>query len=138
MSTKIAWTEETWNPVVGCTKVSPGCDNCYAERMALRIAGIESAALEKQMNHLAHPAIPLVKNRIIKYMLVVNVRTKSWSGKITCDVKSLEIPLHWKNPRQIFVCSMGDLFHESVPFEFIDKVMAVIWELECRRVGHTF
>lgn len=102
MSTKIEWTDETWNPVVGCTKVSAGCQNCYAERMAFR------------QGHMGTP----------KYQGIAD--DFGWTGNIFCDEKSLDIPLHWKKPRQIFVCSMSDLFHESVPFEFIDKVMAII------------
>ena len=94
--TKIPWTEATWNPVVGCTKIAVGCKNCYAERMAKRFW--------KQWGLLAPPHHFGVK----------------WFPE------RLDIPLHWRKPRKIFVCSMGDLFHEAVPFEFIDKVMAVI------------
>ena len=104
MASKIQWTDETWNPVVGCSKVSPGCDNCYAERMAFRLAHMGQA----------------------KYNRTVYMGGGGWNGKTFCDEKALEIPLHWRKPRQIFVCSMGDLFHKSVPFEFIDKVMAII------------
>jgi len=107
MATKIPWTDETWNPVVGCTKVSPGCQNCYAERMAFRLGCM-------------HP--------MSKYREVISYKPMPahWNGEICCDESALDKPLHWKKPRRIFVCSMGDLFHESVPFEFIDKVMAVI------------
>lgn len=104
MSTKIEWTEKTWNPVVGCTKVSPGCQNCYAERMAFRLGCM---------------------NPMSKYREVISYKPlpAHWNGQVCCDEKSLEIPLHWRTPRMIFVCSMSDLFHESVPFEFIDKVI---------------
>ena len=114
MSTKIAWTDESWNVVVGCTKVSAGCLNCYAERMAHRVRGmmyIQSS--DKSMETWA------------KYDEVLTMSGK-WNGHAYCDESALEKPLHWKKPRMIFVCSMGDLFHPSVPFEFIDKVMAVI------------
>ena len=126
MSTKIAWTEETWNPVIGCEKVSPGCKNCYAEKMSNRVRGmmyIQSS--DKSMETWA------------KYDEVLTLDGK-WNGKTFCDESALEIPLPWKKPRKIFVCSMGDLFHDSVPFEFIDKVMAVIWESHCREKGHTY
>jgi len=119
MPTKIEWTEETWNPVVGCTKVSAGCKNCYAERMACRLANIEVARHEE--NHDSFPP-PMQE----KYYDVVDLSLRKWNGKIFCDESALEIPLHWRKSRMIFVCSMGDLFHPSVPFEFIDKVMAVI------------
>ena len=88
MSTAIGWTNETWNPVTGCTKVSAGCKHCYAERI-----------------------------------------TERWGQKFTDIVlhpDRLEKPLHWRKPRRIFVNSMSDLFHEKVPFEFIDKVFAVM------------
>jgi len=95
MSSKIEWTEETWNPVTGCTKVSPGCDNCYAERMAKRLKGMGVKGYENGFEVVCHP-------------------------------DRLEAPLHWRKPRVIFVCSMGDLFHEDVPFDFIDQVYAVM------------
>lgn len=104
MSTKIEWTDETWQPVVGCSKVSIGCAECYAERMAYRLACMGQK----------------------KYQAVISTDGGVWNGKIFCDESVLDKPLHWKKPRMIFVCSMSDLFHPSVPFEFIDKVMAVI------------
>ena len=112
----IEWTDASWNPVVGCTKISPGCLNCYAERMANRIAGKELSYFMK------NPSLPGSVTRY-KYMNVIE--NGKWNGKIHCDGLSLEIPLHWRQPRMIFVCSMGDLFHKSVPFEFIDRVVDV-------------
>ncbi|MCP4678083.1 MAG: phage Gp37/Gp68 family protein [Deltaproteobacteria bacterium] len=82
---KIEWCDATWNPVVGCTPISPGCTHCYAERMA----------------HRSH---------------------------------MLERPFRWKRPRRIFVCSMSDLFHEAVPFEFIAAVFGVM----AANLQHTF
>ncbi len=108
--TKIQWTESTWNPVVGCSHVSSGCQHCYAERMAYRLACMGQEKYQRVIH------TPEADFRDVG----------TWVGYAYCDEKALEIPLHWKKPRQIFVCSMGDLFHESVPFEFIDKVMAVI------------
>ena len=116
MSSKIAWTNETWNPVVGCSKVSPGCDNCYAERMAARQVGMGYA------RHIKNPDSD--EEAWIKYSTVIN--EGKWTGTAYCDRTSLDKPLHWRKPRRIFVCSMGDLFHKSVPFEFIDKVVAVL------------
>ena len=106
--TKIAWTDESWNPVVGCTKISAGCKNCYAEKMACRLSAME----EKKT-----PFKPRY-NRV-----VIN---GEWVGNTICREPALEIPLRWRKPRKIFVCSMGDLFHPSVPFEFIEKVFSVI------------
>lgn len=102
-NSKIEWTESTWNPVTGCTKISSGCKNCYAERMALRL---------KAMGQ------PNYKNGF----------------KLTLHEDALEIPLHWKKPRMIFVNSMSDLFHEDVPLEFIQKVFDVMRDAH----WHTF
>ncbi|KKN73191.1 hypothetical protein LCGC14_0403640 [marine sediment metagenome] len=119
---KIEWTESTWNPVVGCTKVSPGCDNCYAERMANRVRGMMYfQSTDKSMATWE------------KYDEVLTMDGK-WNGHVFCDESALEIPLHWRKPRMIFSDSMGDMFHKSVPFEFIDKVMGII--VNCPQ--HTF
>ncbi len=118
--TKIPWSDYTWNPVVGCTKVSEGCQNCYAEKMAIRLARIEQARKCKKRKY--HHVVELYK------------KPPRWRKNTYCDRSALDKPLHWKNPRRIFVCSMGDLFHESVPFEFIDKVMVRI--ADCPQ--HTF
>ena len=111
---KIDWTDATWNPVVGCTKCSLGCQNCYAERMAFRLACMGIEKYEK-------------------------VSGRDWAKKnrpneVFCDESVLDKPLHWRKPRKIFVCSMSDLFHPKVPFEFIDKVRKIIW----RCPQHTF
>jgi len=93
--TKIEWTDKTWNPVTGCTKISAGCANCYAEVMSRRLCAMGQ----------------------LKYR----------NGfKITTHDDSLAEPFIWKKPHMVFVCSMGDLFHEDVPFEFIDKVLATM------------
>jgi len=88
---KIEWTEVTWNPVTGCSKVSPGCKNCYAERFALR--------LQRMGN-------PRYRNGF----------------SVTLHEDLLELPLRWEKPSLIFVNSMSDLFHESVPLDFIRRV----------------
>jgi len=111
---KIEWTESTWNPTAGCTKCSPGCDNCYAERMARRLAQIPGSRW--------------------KY----NLFRDGWGPAPLCCYQELEIPLHWKKPRRIFVCSMSDLFHPKVPFEFIEKVWKVASKCCGRDLGHTF
>ena len=99
---KIAWTDATWNVTAGCTKVSPGCQNCYAATMAYRLAAME----------------------VNQYAGVVNCG--NWTGKVHCLPGNLEIPARWKKPRRIFVNSMSDLFHPAVPFEFVDRVFAVM------------
>ncbi|MBR1654869.1 MAG: phage Gp37/Gp68 family protein [Prevotella sp.] len=95
--TKIEWTEKTWNPVTGCTKISEACENCYAEVMAKRLSGMP-ASKEKYRNGF----------------------------KLTIHPKALKEPYEWKKPCMVFVCSMGDLFHKDVPTSFIDRVMRVI------------
>jgi protein gp37 len=102
-TSKIEWTESTWNPLTGCTKVSPGCKNCYAERMARRL---------KAMGQ------PNYRNGFI----------------LTLHDHVIGLPLGWKQPQMIFVNSMSDLFHENVPFEFIQKVFHVMTEAS----WHTF
>ena len=101
--TKIEWTDESWNPVTGCTKIAEGCGNCYAERMSKRLAG-----------RYGYPS----KDPF----------------KVTIHRDKIPQPIHWKSPRMIFVCSMSDLFHDSVPDEIIDIVFAVM--AMCPR--HTF
>ena len=113
MSTKIEWTDATWNPIVGCSKISAGCENCYAETAAA------SARLQQfgQYQDVIDFEIDKSYGQVVGHQ---------WNGKTVFVDSQLEKPLHWKKPRKIFVCSMGDLFHESVPFEWIDKVMAII------------
>jgi len=105
MSTKIEWTDETWNPVTGCTKVSQGCKNCYAERLAPKV--------------FAGQKIPLGP------WPEAGFRPRVFTD-VLCHPERLDAPLHWKKPRRVFVNSMSDLFHEDVPDEFIDRVFAVM------------
>lgn len=95
--TKISWTEVSWSPVTGCTKVSEACQNCYAEVMAKRLSGMP-ASKEKYKNGF----------------------------KVTLHPESLNEPYGWKKPTMCFVVSMGDLFHKHVSVEFLDKVFDVI------------
>jgi protein gp37 len=111
----IEWTESTWNPVVGCTKISAGCDHCYAERMAKRLAAMARAAKSRNAN----------PGRTANYLKVVN-SCGQWSGRIHLDWEALQDPLHWPAPRTIFVNSMSDLFHEAIPFEFVRQAFDVM------------
>jgi protein gp37 len=103
--TGIAWTDETWNPIVGCSIRSPGCKHCYAMRDAgTRLAGTPKyAGLTEPSN--TGPV---------------------WTGDIRLWEPILDQPLRWSRPRRIFVNSMGDLFHEHVPFDWIDNTMGVV------------
>lgn len=96
-TTKIEWTDRTWNPVTGCTKLSAGCAHCYAETMARRLHAMGLKKYENGFLPTLHP-------------------------------KDLDEPKKWKKGSNIFVCSMSDLFHPDVPFEFIDHVMETIEE----------
>jgi protein gp37 len=103
---KIEWTDETWNPIAGCSKVSPGCTNCYAEKMAGRLEAMGQA----------------------KYagLTVLQGSHRVWTGKIAFDEQALLAPLKRKKPTRYFVNSMSDLFHEHVTDEQIDRVFAVM------------
>ena len=108
--TKIPYCDETWNVTAGCTKCSPGCENCWAEKWAYRLGC------------MGQPFYDMVQDE------------GRWNGIIELNKFILDQPLHWRKPRRIFVCSMSDLFHPEVPFEFIDKVFIQLYRL--RR--HTF
>lgn len=112
MSTTIEWTEETWNPVVGCTKTSPGCDNCYA-------IGVAHRALQP-----AHAGLTVR----------VDGERADWTGELRCLPERLEAPLRWRRPRRVFVNSMSDLFHPGVPRDFIVETFAVM----AAAAQHTF
>lgn len=132
-STSIEWTDATWNPIRGCSRVSEGCRNCYAEKVAYRFSG---------------PGKPY------EGLLRINAkgeRVAEWNGQVQLVEKHLLDPLKWgpvvkgcltgreiphagkghcpsctERPRRIFVNSMSDLFHENVPDEWIDRIFAVM------------
>lgn len=89
--TTIEWTDATWNPVSGCTKISSGCDNCYAERIAERFRGVRDHPFEKGFD-------------------------------LTLRHHKVREPLAWRAPKRIFVNSMSDLFHKSIPRDFVNAV----------------
>jgi protein gp37 len=100
--TSIEWTDATWNPVAGCTVLSPGCTNCYAMRMAARLE--------------------LMGQNKYTGLTRKSGGRSVWTGKIFLDRKILEAPKSWRKPRQIFVNSMSDLFHAAVPVSFVRSV----------------
>jgi protein gp37 len=104
----IEWTEATWNPIAGCTIVSPGCTNCYAMRMAARL---EAIGQEKYRGTTRKSGGRHV-----------------WTGQINLHRASLDVPFGWKTPRRIFVNSMSDLFHADVPVAFIRDVWRAMEE----------
>lgn len=116
---KIQWTNETWNPVVGCTRASRGCDHCYAVTMTHRLGAMAEADRAKGTD----PG----KKAMYEGLTVLNNRgERHFNGTVRCVEDALTIPLGWKKPRLCFVNSMSDLFHKDVPFEFIDRVFAVM------------
>jgi protein gp37 len=121
--TKIEWTEATWNPIVGCSIVSPGCSNCYAMRMAARLEAMADATAARILDGETLPE-PL------SHYLCTTQPSKAgpvWTGKVAmAPDRVLTAPLRRKKPTTYFVNSMGDLFHESVPDDWIDRVFAVM------------
>lgn len=105
-NSRIEWTEATWNPVAGCSIVSPGCTNCYAMRMAERL------------ELMGQPKYSGLTRR--------SGGRPKWNGKVRMDEASLEIPYHWKQGKMIFVNSMSDLFQDGVQFDFIRQVFDVM------------
>lgn len=101
--TGIEWTDATWNPVTGCTEVSPGCDHCYAKTFAERWRGTPGHYFEQGFDVQLRP-------------------------------DKLDLPLKWRKPRKVFVNSMSDLFHDSVPDDYI----AQVWGVMAWSPHHTF
>lgn len=104
--TGIEWTDATWNVVVGCSKVSPGCDNCYAIRTAHRMS--------------ANP------NPKVSVPYAGTEADGEWTGQVNLVQDRLDLPLRWRRPRRIFVNAQADLFHQDVPDDFIARVFAVM------------
>ena len=98
----IEWTESTWNPVTGCTKVSSGCKHCYAEEMAWRLRAMGQRKYAAGFHLALHPEV-------------------------------LDHPLRWRKPQTVFVNSMSDIFHEDVPWEFIERTFAVMRQAHWHR-----
>lgn len=114
----ILWTEATWNPTTGCSVISAACKNCYA----MKLAGGQ------------------LKNHPSRTGLTRDTSSGPvWTGEVRFNEQWLDQPLHWKRPRKIFVCAHSDLFHESIPDEWIDRVFAVMGNVYCKMdTPHTF
>jgi protein gp37 len=121
--TGISWTDETWNPVVGCSIVSPACTNCYAMAAAHGIQAKNAGSREKAMRE--GTKVPPVTHYAGTTKTVNG--TPVWTGKLASAPDHIvTAPLRWKRPRRVFVNSMSDLFHEDMPEEWIDRVFAVM------------
>jgi protein gp37 len=103
--TLISWAIATWNPVRGCSRVSAGCQHCYAERQAIRQAGPGQAYEGLVRSSASGPR---------------------WTGELAVNWDGIDQPLRWRRPRRIFVNSMSDLFHEKLSDKAIDRVFAVM------------
>jgi len=110
MSTTIEWTDETWNPTLGCDRVSPGCDKCYAVNTATIRAGHPNLKIAAAFDGLTHKTDDGL----------------DWTGRVNSLEDRLKVPLRWKRPRRVFVNSLSDLFHDDIPETFIAKVFAVM------------
>ena len=104
--TSIEWTDASWSPIVGCTRKSEGCRNCWSERFLARFGGIAGHKFEGLSRFTSNGP--------------------RWSGEVRFAEAALEDPIRWRAPRKIFVCSTSDLFHEKVPDEWIDRIFAVM------------
>lgn len=111
----IEWTDTTWNPLTGCTRMSRGCDNCYTARMSSRLSHMG------QRNYEGVTSANAIGDR-------------HFNGKINLIEEALSKPLRWRKPRLVFVNSMSDLFHRDVPVEFIKRVFSVMNQAK----QHTF
>lgn len=120
-ASSIEWTDRTWNPVVGCTRVSPGCEHCYAEIMAARLVLMSEAQ--------GRPSV---------YLRVVDAQRRRWTRPkdaqrdpvahrhVELLPERLAEPLSFRPGTRVFVCSMSDLFHADVPFDYIAQVFGVM------------
>jgi protein gp37 len=116
--TAIEWADTSWNPILGCARVSPGCDRCYAITQArMRAAN-------------PHP-------KVAEAFAGLTERTAArldWTGRVNLRPERLAQPCSWRSPRRVFVNSLSDLFHEAVPDGFIAR----IWDVMGRCPQHTF
>ena len=110
----IEWTDATWNPVSGCRLISAGCTNCYAMRMAARLQAMGHDSYQNTTRRSG--------DRVV------------WTGKTHLLEHTLDVPLTWSKPRLVFVNSMSDLFQDSVPFEYVERV----WQTMEKARIHTF
>lgn len=116
MPTEISWSDETWNPTVGCSRVSPGCDACYA-------IGVAHRAMQ-----------PAHKGLTIRRLNDEGQVKPDWTGEVRCLPERIDTPLGWRKPRRIFVDSMSDLFHTSVSSTFQGSV----WNTMALTPQHTY
>lgn len=110
----IEWTEATWNPIAGCTVLSPGCTNCYAMRMAARL---QAMGMRKYVGTTRKSG-----------------KRHVWTGRVNVDAEAIGAPLLWKKPQRIFVNSMSDLFQDRVDL----KIIRSVWQVMAEAHWHSF
>lgn len=123
VGTSIEWTDTTWNPVRGCSRVSEGCRNCYAEKMAARFS---------KPGQPFHGFAKVVAPRDM--LDRTGGRRNGWTGKVELVPEKLAEPLGWKKPQRVFVNSMSDLFHEALS----DDAIAAVFGVMAAAPQHTF
>jgi protein gp37 len=125
--TKIEWTDASWNPIRGCSRVSEGCRNCYAEHTAARFSG-PGKPYEGLAEYKTIQGPPTVAGEasVGKSERTRAEKVARWTGVMKFVPEHLEDPLRWKRPRRIFVNSMSDLFHEGVPDKWIHKIFLIM------------
>ena len=123
MKSKIEWTDRTWNPVRGCSRVSEGCRNCYAERFAARF----SKPGEPFYDFVSQPITARIERDLTG-------NAARWTGKVALVPDKLDEPLRWRKPCRVFVNSMSDLFHEGLP----DDDIAAVFGVMAAAPSHTF
>ena len=121
--TSIEWTDATWNPVRGCSRVSAGCEHCYAERVATRFSG--PGQPYEGLVRLRTPRSGAAPTHGGTGAVRTGIRGV-WNGVVRLVPDMLDAPLHWRKPRRVFVNSMSDLFHESLTNEQIAAVFGVM------------
>lgn len=116
---RIEWCDATWNPFRGCSRVSDGCRNCYAERMAARgLPGLLSPTTGEPFARMRPLCPPNAAG--------VHQIEPRWTGRVELIESQLEVPLRWRRPRRIFVNSISDMFHEAATEATIDRIFAVM------------
>lgn len=120
---KIAWTDATWNPVLGCSKISPGCAKCYAIKESHRMAGNPNPKIRAANEGLTRK---LPNGKL------------DWTGVVRLIPERLMTPVRARQARKYFVNSLSDLFHENVPFDDVDAVVAAMVLAKAVGRGHVF